>query len=397
MIKIPVYSLIRFLSLLSIPQQEWGILFLIIGIITALLGIIYALKESILKRMLAYSSIENIGIIFTGLGLYLVFSAGQQNSTAMLALAGTVFHVINHAFFKTLLFLGAGAIIIETNTKNIEDLGGLIKPMPYTAVFFLIGSLAISGLPPFNGFVSELMLFLAFFQTNALESATLKGLLIVCMAAFGLTSALVSACFVKVFGTIFLGVARSDKAKVIERVPWLMRIGQGILAAGCILLGLLAYYLFVFLGYSFPVPIPNLLVVGLVIVIVSLGVVGTIYKTGSRQKRSGEPWGCGIPFLSSKTQYSAMGFSEPIVTIFRTIYRTKKQSKVQYFDRREAIVQGGHAEIKLIKFFEEYLYMPVVRLISRISVLIARLENDNSNTYVLYVFLIVLFIFILLG
>ena len=354
--------------------------------------------------MLAYSSIENIGVIFTGIGLAVIFySQSLSNPTyaqslsnlAMLSLAGALFHTINHGIFKALLFLGSGAIINVTHSKNMEELGGLIKFMPYTAVFFLIGSLAISALPPLNGFVSELLIFLAFFNSSLVPSTSLKGILIITLAVFGLTSALASACFVKAFGSIFLGVERSEKSRVKEHVPFLMRVGQGILASLCIVLGLFASFIFTALGYSFP--IPNMLIIGSVMVLLYIGIFGVIHSQGTQKQRISETWGCGYPTLGPQTEYSASGFSEPLVTIFRDIYRTKKHSELRYFDDKKSIVKDGTVEIKLIKFFEEYLYNPVIRLVQRFSKAIARIENDNFNTYILYLFIVLFIILFFLG
>lgn len=401
MIKIPVYGLVLFLINVLTPNSDteliWGITILIIGSITGILGVIYALKEQILKRMLAYSSIENIGIIFTGIGLAVIFYSQNLPDLALLSLASALFHAVNHGIFKALLFLGSGAIINVTHTKNIEELGGLIKFMPYTAIFFLIGSLAISALPPLNGFVSELMIFLAFFQTSKVSNIALKGVLIIALAIFSLTSALASACFVKAFGSIFLGVERSEKSRVKEHVPNLMRIGQGILALLCILLGLFSYYIFTFLGYSFSVFLPNMLLIGLVMFGTYIGIFIIIYTQSTHKQRISDTWGCGYTILGPKTEYSASGFSEPLVTIFRDIYRTKKHSELRYFDNKKSIVKDGTVEIKLIRFFEEYLYKPIIILVERFSKIIAQLENDNFNTYILYLFIALFIILFFLG
>jgi formate hydrogenlyase subunit 3/multisubunit Na+/H+ antiporter MnhD subunit len=395
MIKIPIYALIRFLTDVLTPELSWGVVILLVGTFTGILGIIYALKEPVLKKMLAYSSIENIGVILTGIGLYIIFNNQDMPLVASLSLFGAIFHSINHAFFKTLLFMGAGVIINVTHAKNIEELGGLIKFMPYTAIFFLIGSLSISALPPFNGFISELMIYQAFFQAINLTDLGLKILLVMCLAIFGLTSALASACFIKAFGTTFLGLERTKKSQVKETVPFLMRLGQSFLALGCIILGLSSYYIFEYFGYEFN--IPNMLLLALPLLVTFFLLVLFLRIFTNQKKVIGETWGCGLNSLSASTQYTPTGFSEPIMTIFKDIYRTKKESQFVYHDDSNSIVKNGFVELKLLVFFEIYLYDPIIKFFNRFSKLIAKLENDDANTYLLYVFLTIILLFVMLG
>ena len=394
-IKVPIYALIRLLSDVLTPTLNWGILILLVGVITAVLGIIYAFKEPVLKRMLAYSSIENIGVVLTGVGLWVIFTTQGFPEIGFVALVGAVLHAINHGIFKSLLFLGAGAIVMITHSKNMEELGGLIKFMPYTGVFFLVGALSISALPPFNGFVSEVILFQVFLQAGVLPDPALKAVLIIALAMFALTSALAGACFVKAFGTIFLGVARTEKSRVVETVPNLMRLGQGILAVFCIVLGLFSSDLLGLLGYR--IAIPNMLLIGIPLLLATVLISVFFRYTSNRTKHAGETWGCGILFQHPTMEYTPTGFSEPVFNIFTTIYRTKKNSRLVYFDKQNSIVRSGSVDLKLIRFFEEYLYNPIVMVVKEISRLVASLENDNSNTYILYVFLGIFIIFLLFG
>lgn len=259
MIKVAIYGLVRFVLLLPL-QTWWGILILSVGTASAVLGVIYALKEHDIKRLLAYHSIENIGIILIGIGLYVIFSLAGLQPIAFLALAGALFHTLNHAIFKSLLFMTSGSIVNATGTRNIEEMGGLIKRMPKTALLFLIGAVSISALPPFNGFVSELMIFQVFFQSIALANPFLEVILITSLAVFALTSALAAACFVKAFGITFLAIPRSQEAKEAKESPKLMIIGPAILAAICVALGVFSLQLFGVLGFSFP--LPNMLFIG---------------------------------------------------------------------------------------------------------------------------------------
>ncbi|HIH36739.1 MAG TPA: hydrogenase membrane subunit, partial [Methanocellales archaeon] len=188
MIKVAIYGFLRFLFLLPEQQLWWGILILITGTVSALLGVIYALKEHDIKRLLAYHSIENIGIILLGVGLYMLFSFYRVRDLAMISIFAALFHTLNHALFKSLLFLNSGSVVHRMNTKNIEEMGGLIKKMPHTALLFLIGAISISALPPFNGFVSELMIFQVFLKFNVLSSPIIKIILILSLSLFALTS-----------------------------------------------------------------------------------------------------------------------------------------------------------------------------------------------------------------
>src|SRR5713226_8619743 len=202
-----------FFDLLGAPPNWWGVTILTIGIVSAILGVLYALMEHDLKRLLAYHSIENIGIILMGLGASLMFLHTQHPVLAALALIAGLYHTINHAIFKALLFLGAGAVLHSTHTRNMEEMGGLIKRMPKTALFFLIGAMAISALPPLNGFVSEWVVFQALLGGAAIPKREVAMLMPMAVAMLALAIGLAAACFVKAFGITFLGIARSNEAE----------------------------------------------------------------------------------------------------------------------------------------------------------------------------------------
>ena len=242
MIKTGIYMLARICwdMLPGPPPLWWGLLILIIGSISSLLGVLYALSEHDLKRLLAYHSIENIGIILLGLGSSLVFLSAGMKTLALLGLIAALYHTLNHATFKALLFLGAGAVIAETHTRNIEGYGGLIRVMPQTAFFFLVGSLAISALPPFNGFFSEWMTFQSLFLgVNSFNLAT-KMIFIAAIGALAFTGGLAAACFVKAFGVTFLARPRSEAATHAKESPLPLRIGMAALALLTLILGVFA-------------------------------------------------------------------------------------------------------------------------------------------------------------
>ncbi|HEX7482382.1 MAG TPA: proton-conducting transporter membrane subunit [Candidatus Bathyarchaeia archaeon] len=393
MIKVAIYGLVRFILLLPM-QTWWGILILVAGTISAVLGVIYALKEHDIKRLLAYHSIENIGIILIGVGLYVIFSLSGLDAIAFLALAGALFHTINHAIFKSLLFMTSGSIVNATGTRNIEEMGGLIKRMPKTAMLFLIGAVSISALPPFNGFVSELMIFQAFFQSVALNNPFLELILITSLAVFALTSALAAACFVKAFGITFLALPRSHEAKAAKESPKLMIIGPAILAALCVALGVFSLQIFGFLGFSFP--LPNMLFIGTILAIFYIFTFAALREVANRRERIAETWGCGFPNQTSKMEYTASGFSEPIVTILKSIFRTQKKSERNYFDNKNVIFKDGKAEIHLMNFFEERLYLPAAELIRKVSLKVNNLQRGDVDLHVAYAFAtIVVFLLII--
>jgi formate hydrogenlyase subunit 3/multisubunit Na+/H+ antiporter MnhD subunit len=295
MIKVAIYGLVRYLVFVLEPELWWGVVILVFGVVSALLGVIYALKEHDIKRLLAYHSIENIGIILIGIGLYVIFRAYGLPELAFLSLAAALFHTLNHALFKSLLFMTAGSVVMVMSTRNIEKMGGLIKKMPYTATLFLIGAVAISALPPLNGFVSELMIFQAFFQSFSLGSPSLIILLFIGLSLFALTSALAAACFVKAFGIIFLATPRSEEAANAREVAPGMIIGPAILAALCFLFGIGSYQIFTYLGYH--LPIPDMLVISLILIGFLAAFLLAMRLVSNRQKRFSDTWACGLPAL----------------------------------------------------------------------------------------------------
>ena len=239
MIKTAIYGLLRFVFLfLGVETTWWGMAILIVGMFSAVLGVSYAYIEQNIKRMLAYSSIENMGIIFIGLGVsFMAFSEGLDLVGA-LALTAALLHTINHTFFKGSLFLGAGSIHYAAHTKNMEDLGGLIRRMPLTALFFLGGALSVSAMVPFNGFISEWLTYQAIFAGIIPGQAAENILFIFAVAALALSGALAAACFIKIFGISFLGLPRSEQASLAQEVPMFMSIGSGALTLLCLVSGI---------------------------------------------------------------------------------------------------------------------------------------------------------------
>jgi hypothetical protein len=238
-------------------------------------------------------------------------------------------------------------------------------------------------------------MYIAFFQSVTVVDPLIKVLLFICLALFALTSALSAACFVKAFGSIFLAQPRSKESEAAREVSLPMLVGPAILAGACVILGVFAYQLLTAFGYA--LPIPDLFLVSVLLLIMAALTYVVLYFTASREVRISETWGCGAKSQPSSTEYTGHGFSEPIVTIFSSIYRTKKTGTKKYYDQHDCIFAEGTAEIRLLQFFEEYLYLPVARGATRAAKGIARIQNGCLDTYLLYVFIAVVAVILFLG
>jgi hydrogenase-4 component B len=344
MTKIAVYAFIRIVFDLLGPNPWWvGTVVLALGGITAVLGVLHALMERDLKRLLAYSTVENIGIVFIGLGLALAFRATGFAQGAALALTAALFHALNHTVFKSLLFFGAGAVLNATGERDIETMGGLIHRMPRTSVAFLTGCVAIAGLPPLNGFASEWLTFQAVLVHPELPEWGLKFMIPVDGAALALAAALAAACFVRAFGIVFLGRPRTDRAAQAREVdPW-STTAMLVFATLCLLGGIfpgavidgIAPIADRLVGARMPVQLTDtwltiapveagrssyngLLVFGFIAV--SMLLTSTvIHRLGSRAIRRAPAWDCGFPDPTPASQYSPASFAQPLRRVFATL------------------------------------------------------------------------------
>jgi formate hydrogenlyase subunit 3/multisubunit Na+/H+ antiporter MnhD subunit len=396
MLKVALYGLIRFM-LLSPPLSGifWGSILLLSGTASAILGILYALKEHDIKRFLAYSSIENIGIIYIGLGLSVIFRAHSLGALADVCLVAALFHTFNHALFKSLLFMSAGSIVNAAGTRDIETMGGLIRRMPYTSVFFLVGAASISALPPLNGFASEFLIFQALMQSYHVAGPMLQVMLLLCLSILALTSAFAAACFVKAFGLIFLALPRSAGAKNASESGTPVLAGQAILAISCIVMGVFSKEALLLAGYL--APMPDLMPVGILLIVTFVAILSMMLLTSSSKTRITQTWGCGILSQNGGMEYTASGFSEPIMRIFRPIYRTQEDGERMFFDKFGSIFKEGHAEIHLMKFFEDYVYLPVAHVVEAISKEVSRLQNGHLDSYISYAFITVVVLLAIIG
>jgi len=410
MIKTAIYGMCRFfLDFLGAGPVWWGGLILAIAILSCVLGVLYALMEHDLKRLLAYHSVENIGIILLGIGAGMVFMSKGQAMLAGLAWMAALYHVFNHAIFKSLLFMGAGAVLQAAHTKDIERLGGLIKKMPYTAVLFLIGAAAISALPPLNGFISEWLTFQALFlMPQAVNGVAAKLAGMILIALLGLTGALAAACFVKAFGIVFLAKPRSIQAGKAQEVSTLMLVPMAGLAFLCVLLGiwpqgmitLISSVLSYFPGLNaealistnwYSVAFTNGSAGGLSIQFtIGILLIGILLAAalsrlyGRPRKTEGETWTCGI-VPTSHMQYTATGFSGPIRRTFSSILRPQRETVVDevetnpYFGRKLSY----HARITYL--FTDMLYRPLNEHILRIAHFMKFIQAGSVQLYIGYI------------
>lgn len=330
MIKTGIYGLIRTVTFFHSPPSWWGWTILLLGVVAAVLGVVLAIAQHDLKRLLAYHSVENIGIILIGLGTALLGAHYREPTLLGLGLAGALLHTINHGLFKGLLFLSAGAMIKATGSRELARYGGLLRSMPLTGIFFLAGAVAICGLPPLNGFVSEWLVYLGLFHASGHPSVnlTLAGLAI---PALALTGGLALLCFSKVFGLSFLGQPRLVPAGENREAPRSMLIGMGMLLAGCLWIGLLPGTMLPLLvqaisGWSRALDLPlalaelapagtiSLFALLLLLLVVALRLVS---RLGHRPASAADSiWGCGYPFATPRMQYSAASFAQMVGELF---------------------------------------------------------------------------------
>ena len=349
MLKTALYGMIRVsFDLLGQPLWWWGLAPLALGLFSALYGVIFAAAQTDMKRLLAYSSIENVGIIFTGLGLAIVFAGANMRAAAALTLIATLYHAMNHAFMKSLLFVGTGAVLHATRERNLGRLGGLIHRMPWVAWLTLVGALAIAGLPPLNGFVSEWLLLQSFLFAHEVPHTFVNMLLPLGAALLALAAALAGYVMVKFFGVIFLGQPREPSLRHAHDAGFAERIGLAWLALGCLLLGFFPTYFISLFGVvtrelglgSLPLgnapwwllePIPErqasyapLVFFAVIMAVVVLSIYGVRLFYHQRVRKSAA-WDCGFGGLNSRMQDTAEGFGQPIRHLFQPFFAIVRQ------------------------------------------------------------------------
>jgi len=410
MIKTGIYGLLRALTFLGAPAGAgatagrpplwWGWALIGIGLTSGVLGVLFALAQHDLKRLLAYHSVENIGIITLGLGTGLLGMSTGSSMLIVLGFGGGLLHVVNHALFKGLLFLGAGAVLHGTGTLEIDHLGGLLKRMPWTAATFLIGAVAISGLPPLNGFVSEFLIFLGAFKGGVSTGGAIAVPLLALIAGLALIGGLAAACFTKAFGIVFLGEPRSEHVSHAHEADWTMRLPMLILAAGCVLIGLFApvvvgslQAVLENLTHLQPAAVSeNLAAVASPLAWVVIGTVAflllllalILLRRGllaGRRVETNVTWGCGYAQPTARMQYTASSFAQPLMDLFRPLLGTKKKiSPPRGFFPEEAALKTVTPDIS-----HEEVYRPVFGRINEWLSQLRWVQHGKVQLYVLYI------------
>jgi formate hydrogenlyase subunit 3/multisubunit Na+/H+ antiporter MnhD subunit len=404
MLKTALYGMLRVtFDLLGEPAWWWGLILLALGLFTALYGVIFAAAQTDMKRLLAYSSIENIGIIFSGVGLAIVFAGTGMQTAASLALIAVLYHAFNHAFMKSLLFLGTGAVLHATGERNLGRLGGLIHRMPWVAWLTLVGALAIAGLPPLNGFVSEWLLLQSFLFASDLPRPFVNMLLPLGAALLALAAALAGYVMVKFFGVIFLGQPREASLSTAHDAGIVERIGLAWCALACVLLGLCPTQIISLLsqviqplGFSglalddrswwLLVPLPQrqasyspLVLLAVILVVVALTIAAVRFFYHQRIRRSA-PWDCGFARLNSRMQDTAEGFGQPIRHLFYPFFAMVRELPGPFDPTpRYRVIIGDR--------IWRGLYLPLGASVRRVANAVAWLQQGRIATYLLYSFI----------
>ena len=412
MLKVAVYGFIRFVyDLLGDVTWQWGVVVLLVGSASAVLGVLYALMQHDLKRLLAYHSVENIGIIYIGLGLSMIFHATHHLEIAALALIAALYHCLNHAIFKSLLFFGAGAILQQSRQHDMEKMGGLIRKMPVTASCFLIGCISISALPPFNGFVSEWLTFQAALQGPLLKSGILGAMIPVAAAMLALTGALAAACFVKVYGIVFLGLPRSREIAEAQDPSFGMQLGQIILAVCCLGFGIFPTWVVRAInaipeglmgvglssaidnGWLWLTPVsPQTASYGAPAVffgiLVSWLIVFALLHPPRRDNRIriGRAWDCGFGPLNSRMQYTASAFAMPLRRIFSFVWLIVEKVEPAGPGKGARYILRIEDRVWLM------LYVPIGKIMLKLAERTSRIQGGNLRVYLCYSFFTLLFL-----
>lgn len=414
MLKTAIYGLLRVgFEILQTQLWWWGVVALAVGLLTALFGVIFAAVQTDMKRLLAYSSIENIGLLFIGIGLALLFTGYGMGALAALALTAVLYHALNHAFFKSLLFLGTGAVLHATGERNLGKLGGLLRYMPWVGWLALVGSLAAAGLPPLNGFVSEWLLLQGFLFTLGLPSTFVNNLVPVAAAGVALVAALGGYVMVKFFGVIFLGQPREPRLTAAHDAARWERAGLLWLAAGCIALGVAPAPVIALLdpvtrmlvgdgvgpqvaahGWLFLAPIAPqrasyspLLFLLLVAASFALAFV-LVRRLYHGRIRRAAPWDCGYPLLNARMQDTAEGFGQPIRQVFEPFFRIERELPSP-FDAQPVY------RLSATDHLWHWLYVPIARVTEVASRAVGRLQQGRIATYLTYSFVTLLVMLIL--
>jgi formate hydrogenlyase subunit 3/multisubunit Na+/H+ antiporter MnhD subunit len=401
MIKTGIYGLCRVLTFIGTPQIWWGWCFVGIGVVSCVLGVLFALAQHDLKRLLAYHSVENIGIIALGMGIGLLGNYSKSDILAALGWSGALLHVVNHALFKGLLFLDAGTILHETGIKSMDKLGGLLKKMPVTGFTFLVGAIAISGLPPLNGFISEFLIYRASLEGAVKMSSSFAIPALITISGLAMIGCLAAACFAKAFGIVFLGENRSPGINEPHDPSILMKLPVIILAGLCFAVGILSPWIMKYLFNAVePVlvgmdaqslqlvlpPVKHILLNISLAAIILFALIGCLIiirlkLLKNRVVGKSVTWDCGYAAPAPSMQYTASSFIQPIIDMFQSVLHTHKD----IHQTNEHFPVQAHFKSETADIFREYIYEPVFRITGRLIMYLRWLQHGNIHIYVLYI------------
>jgi hydrogenase-4 component B len=397
LIKTGIYGLVRITSLFPSPPPWWGGLVLGVGTASAVLGVAFAMGQHDIKRLLAYHSVENIGIICIGIGLALLGRSVGRSDLVMLGLAGGLLHVWNHGLFKSLLFLAAGSVIHATGTREIDRLGGLLKRMPLTGGSFLVGATAISGLPPLNGFISELLIYLGLFRATTSGATPLWMASALAATALALVGALAVACFVKAFGAIFLGTPRSQAPERAHEADWKMLGPMGALAGLCVLIGLGSLCVAPILDRAVVTwasdlaptlartaqlaPLGSMTLMCAMISLLVLVVGGWLFRRTRLSPAAVGTWDCGFVAPSAQMQYTSSSFAQMLVGMFRWALRPN----VRWHRIRELFARPSRFESHVRDPVLDEILVPGGRAAARGFGRLRWLQRGSVHAYLLYI------------
>ncbi len=405
MIKTGIYGILRIYALLEMPAPGFGYLVVAAGVVSGILGVVYALGQTDIKRLLAYSSVENIGIILIGMGIGMIGVSSRNPLMAVLGFSGAIFHVLNHAMFKSLLFMGAGMVVHQTGTRSMDSLGGLLKSMKITGFAFIIGSLAICGLPPFNGFAGEFFVYMGAFKGISLDKIPFA-VSIAAIISLAVIGGLALACFTRVVGIVFQGEPRTDAARNQTETGATMLGAMGILAGACVIIGIFPGWFFnlilsavssLNLGYE-RIPaapfaqIAGHITLGALVIVVLVLAVAVLRSWCYRAKpvsQSGT-WGCGFTRPTTKMQYTGSSYAFDIIQFFRPA-APLEENHVPIAGRFPA---GTRYESRVHDIAERYMEPGVVRPVQFVFDRLRWIQHGDIHLYIGYILLaIVLLLF----
>jgi hydrogenase-4 component B len=408
MIKTGVYGILRIIVFLGIPPLWWGLLLMAIGLLSGVIGVLFALAQHDLKKLLAYHSVENIGIIMMGIGLGVIGISLHSIPLAALGFAGGLLHVLNHAVFKGLLFMCAGSIDHGAHTREIDHLGGLLKKMPWTAGAFLIGAIAISGLPPLNGFVSEFLIYLGSFMSVASVPTGIAAALLAVIAGLALIGGLAAACFTKAFGIIFLGEPRSEHPRRARESGKGMLYPMGLLAIACLMIGVFGFRIILSFESAVAILLSSinegpataaaihsemmraaaslrLFSFGALAILVFIAVIAIIRikLLSGRTIGTAGTWDCGYAQPTARMQYTASSFAQPIVDFFNVFHHGRKRFKPP----QGFFPASASFETHTLDTSREKMYKPLFEAVGRTLLKLTIMQHGRIQMYVLYIVL----------